>query len=96
MKQRIYIDTSVVGGCFDEEFEFESIRFFKMLEKNFFKILISPVLIKELEDAPKIVKEKLARIPRDKVEYLELNEDALFLRNLYNELPRRKRTGYQF
>jgi len=23
-KLRIYVDTSVIGGCFDEEFEYES------------------------------------------------------------------------
>lgn len=29
MKQRIYIDTSVVGGYFDDEFSAETIPFFE-------------------------------------------------------------------
>ncbi|MFH1050013.1 MAG: hypothetical protein V1779_03670 [bacterium] len=83
MKPRIYIDTSVVGGCFDKEFEFDSLRFFEMHEHDYFKILVSPILLKEMEFAPQKVKEKLAKISNDKIEYLEINNDALFLRDQY-------------
>ena len=31
-KLRIYIDTSVIGGCFDEEFDVESNQLIKMAE----------------------------------------------------------------
>jgi hypothetical protein len=34
MKQRIYIDTSVVGGYFDEEFKDVSIALFQRLENG--------------------------------------------------------------
>jgi len=34
MKQRIYIDTSVVGGYFDEEFEEATKLFLKKLSKQ--------------------------------------------------------------
>jgi len=30
---RVYIDTSVVGGCFDEEFNQESIELFEMAKQ---------------------------------------------------------------
>ena len=33
MKQRIYIDTSVVGGYFDEEFKDDTLPLFERLEK---------------------------------------------------------------
>jgi len=41
MKQRIYIDTSVVGGYFDKEFDEATVKFFKRLEKNEPKDLIN-------------------------------------------------------
>ncbi len=34
MKQRIYIDTSVVGGYFDEEFKEDTIKLFERFENN--------------------------------------------------------------
>jgi hypothetical protein len=34
MKHRIYIDTSVVGGYFDEEFKEATINLFERLEKR--------------------------------------------------------------
>jgi len=34
MKQRIYIDTSVVGGYFDEEFSESTRELFKRFENN--------------------------------------------------------------
>ncbi len=83
MKPRIYIDTSVIGGCLDEEFDKESIRFFDMVEKNLINILISPIFIYELEGAPQKVKDILSKTARDRIEYLELTDEAIELRNLY-------------
>lgn len=34
MKQRIYIDTSVVGGYFDDEFSEDTIPFFERVKKG--------------------------------------------------------------
>ena len=34
MRQRIYIDTSVVGGYYDEEFKEATIQLFERLDKN--------------------------------------------------------------
>lgn len=43
MKQRIYIDTSVFGGYFDEEFSAHAIPLFDRIEKNEFILLYSTV-----------------------------------------------------
>ena len=40
MKQRIYIDTSVVGGYFDEEFEEATIKLFDRLDNDEIKFVI--------------------------------------------------------
>jgi phosphopantetheine adenylyltransferase len=62
MVQRIYIDTSVIGGCFDEEFSIWS----NLLVKEFLlgqkTAIISDITIDEIQDAPKPVQEKLEEI----------------------------------
>ena len=57
MKQRIYIDTSVFGGHFDEEFKEHTIPMFKRIKEGEFIILYSTVTQDELENAPEKVKE---------------------------------------
>ena len=41
MKTRIYIDTSVLGGFFDEEFQEDTKRFYKWFEENDVVFVIS-------------------------------------------------------
>jgi len=57
MKQRVYIDTSVVGGYFDEEFSQETIPFFDRIKNGELKIIISDILQAELFRAPEFIKE---------------------------------------
>jgi hypothetical protein len=70
MVQRIYIDTSVIGGCFDEEFSIWS----NLLVKEFLlgqkTAIISDITIDEIQDAPKPVQEKLEEIIKS--DYKEL------------------------
>jgi hypothetical protein len=49
MKQRIYIDTSVVGGYFDKEFAKDTIPFFERIRRGEYIILLSDILEQELE-----------------------------------------------
>ncbi len=53
MKQRIYIDTSVVGGYFDEEFSDVTKKLFKQLVDNEIIFVVSDLLDLELSGAPK-------------------------------------------
>ncbi|MEO6883125.1 MAG: PIN domain-containing protein [Bacteroidia bacterium] len=50
---RVYIDTSVIGGYFDEEFEEWTIKLFKEFEKRTKIPVVSDLTIQELENAPK-------------------------------------------
>ena len=43
-KDRIYIDTSIVGGYFDVEFEFETKLLFERLEKKEIIFVISDLM----------------------------------------------------
>ena len=83
MRQRIYIDTSIVGGYFDEEFKEATIKLFERLEKNEVVFVISDLLDVELLNAPKIVKEHLFHFSVDKFERLELTEEAILLADTY-------------
>jgi hypothetical protein len=56
MKQRIYIDTSVVGGCEDEEFSMRSIQLFEEFRQGLRIAIISDLTRHELECAPETVK----------------------------------------
>lgn len=83
MKQRIYIDTSVVGGFFDEEFKDATQRLFKRLEDNEVKFVISDLLELELIQAPKPVNELLLKYPTDRFERIELTEEIMILADRY-------------
>ena len=51
-QQRIYIDTSIVGGFFDIEFEKETKMLFERLENREVIFVVSDLLREELKDAP--------------------------------------------
>jgi predicted nucleic acid-binding protein len=65
MKQRIYIDTSVFGGHFDEEFAAHTIPLFDRLKNNEFTLLFSTVTQDELATAPQSVKKLVKSIKVD-------------------------------
>ena len=83
MKQKIYIDTSVVGGYFDEEFSEATIALFKRLEKDEIVFVISDLLDLELINAPQKVRELLYNYSADKFERVELTEEAVKLADTY-------------
>ena len=83
MKQRIYIDTSVVGGYFDEEFKEATIKLFERLDNNEIIFVVSDLLDLELINAPQNVKEHLLKYSADKFQRVELNEEAIKLADTY-------------
>jgi predicted nucleic acid-binding protein len=83
MKLRIYIDTSVVGGYFDEEFKEDTIKLFERLENNEILFVISDLLDLELLNAPQHVRELLLNYSANKFERIELTQEATMLANTY-------------
>ena len=83
MIERIYIDTAVVGGFFDEEFSEPTKRLFKRLENNEVKFVISDLLVLELTNAPKHVSELLLNYANDKFERIELTDETTNLADQY-------------
>ena len=80
---RIYVDTSVIGGCFDEEFETESNQLVKMAEDGKAVLLISDELVAEIQYAPEVVQDRLFSLPVHCFERLETTEEAVALHDAY-------------
>ena len=83
MKQRVYIDTSVVGGYFDDEFAEGTIPFFELVNSGKIMIIVSDLLDAELLRAPDFVKELLNNIDEENIERLSLDEEAAILGDKY-------------
>jgi len=83
MKQRIYIDTSVIGGYFDEEFKDATRELFKRFENNEITFVVSDLLDLELIGAPKNVRELPHKFSADKFERVELTDEASLLADTY-------------
>jgi len=80
---RIYADTSTIGGCFDEEFAQDSLRLIEALQKKQFVLLLSQIVIKELEPAPERVRHLLTTLPTTHIERVEITNEIIELRNAY-------------
>lgn len=76
--QRIYIDTSVLGGYFDKEFDIATQRLFDEVKKGEYKVVISNITEGELLNAPERVRTLLNDLNID-YEVLKLTDDAVYL-----------------
>ena len=83
MKQRIYVDTSVFGGYFDEEFSEHTIPLFDRLRNNEFILLFSTVTQDELENAPEKIKELVKSLKIESTEFLDTTDEAIDLATAY-------------
>ena len=83
MKQRIYLDTSVFGGHFDEEFKEHTVPLFDRIKAGEFVILYSTVTQDELENAPEKIKEFVRNLGTDLTEFIETTDEAVDLGTEY-------------
>jgi predicted nucleic acid-binding protein len=82
-KLNLYIDTSVIGGYYDVEFEEETKILFDSILNNEFHVFYSSVTEDELINAPKKVRELLDLIPNENKTRIELTEEAVMLGDTY-------------
>lgn len=54
---RVYADTSVFGGAFDEEFSAASREFFDQARDGYFRLAISSLVEREIRRAPATVQD---------------------------------------
>jgi predicted nucleic acid-binding protein len=83
MKQRLYIDTSVFGGFFDEEFSEFTKPLFERLQNGEFRLLFSTVTQDELNSAPERVKKLVISLKAENTEFLETIDEAVELASQY-------------
>ena len=83
MKQRLYIDTSVFGGYFDDEFAEFTRPLFNRLQNGEFRLLFSTVTQDELNPAPEKVKELVRDLKIENTEFIETNDEAVELATQY-------------
>ncbi len=85
IKFRIYIDTSVIGGCFDDEFaEYSKLLFQEFIEGKKIAV-VSNITLKELKQAPENIRNKFEEIPKENIDYVGLTEEAEELAQKYIE-----------
>lgn len=83
MKQRIYIDTSVIGGCEDEEFSEWSVQLFEEFRQGLRIAVVSDLTRKEIEKAPENVRKVLSSLADANIENVFLSEEAERLAKSY-------------
>lgn len=82
-KIRVYADTSVFGGCYDDEFSRASRAFFDSVTRGQFRLVLSAVTAEELAAAPERVRALLDSVPSEHLEYHEISSDMEQLRDAY-------------
>jgi predicted nucleic acid-binding protein len=82
-RQRIYIDTSVVGGFFDIKFEEETKMLFQRLENKEIVFVISDLLREELKGAPEWVRNLLDNYDENSLEKVMLTDESRELADKY-------------
>ena len=79
---RVYADTSVFGGSFDEEFEEASRLFFEEIRRGRLMLVTSAIVRREVEDAPPDVSALFREMLRH-AELAEVSEGAVRLQKAY-------------
>ena len=79
---KVYADTSVIGGVFDVEFKRDSVKFFDLVKRNYFKLVISPVVIDEIKPAGSDINAFFNTI-LSYAEIVSIDNEALDLRQAY-------------
>lgn len=82
-KMRLYIDTCVLGGYFDTAFSIESVRLIHALHEGKAVVLVGEPLIQEIQRARKEIRDLVDKLPTNKTEFLQVDEDVRSLRDNY-------------
>ena len=83
MIQRFYIDTSVIGGVFDTEFEEHSTILMEKVRLGQIKAVISEITEIEIMKARKEIRDFYNSLPKDNIEFVEITEDAVMIADTY-------------
>ena len=82
-KINIYVDTSVIGGCCDLEFQEWSNGILKDFQSGTFGLLLSELIDAEIEDAPDEVTKIYVKFRNCTDKIIELSSEAIELAEAY-------------
>jgi len=80
---KIYTDTSVIGGCFDEEFKEWSNALFEEFVAGTKQLMLSDLTLQELELARQEIREKVKQVPDKHRVEISINDEAIKLAETY-------------
>jgi predicted nucleic acid-binding protein len=80
---KVYTDTSVIGGCFDEEFKEWSNALFQEFIVGTKQIMLSDLTLQELELARKEVRDKVKEIPEQNIFGITIDDEVIQLAETY-------------
>lgn len=83
VRPRIYVDTSVIGGCEDAEWSEDSRRLMECFGRGEFLLVVSDITLAELATAPAEVRVHLSRVPEAQIEAVELSAESRELGDAY-------------
>jgi len=81
----VYVDTSVYGGCEEDNFQGPSRRLMDLCRRGEMDLVVSEVLLDELRPAPKAVRDVLRRIGPDRWTMIEEVDEIEALARRYIE-----------
>ena len=84
-KLRIYIDTSVIGGCFDHEFALWSNGLMEDFRNGRYQAVLSDITAAEIEPAGDSIRQIYAELLDIGSEVLQVTEEVLSLATAYSE-----------
>lgn len=85
---KFYLDTSVFGGIFDKEFEYDTAEFLKYVREIRAEVIYSNIVVKELEQSPEHVKNVIQLLEVEKkinTRRININDAAENLAKTYIE-----------
>ena len=83
MKPRLYFDTSVFGGIYDEEFEEITTLLFEKVKLGQIICVYSDLSITELKNAPENVRNYFEALSKKNMEFVQVTEEAFTLAEIY-------------
>ena len=81
--QRIYLDTSVIGGYYDTEFEEDTRILFEKIKLGQFHVVLSDITEGELQEAPEMIRNLFIELSVGSATKIELTEEAVQLADTY-------------
>ncbi|MHA4809913.1 type II toxin-antitoxin system VapC family toxin [Flavitalea flava] len=81
--QRIYLDTSVIGGYYDSEFEEDTRILFEKIKLEQFHVILSDITEGELQEAPEMIRNLFIELSAGLSTKIELTEEAVQLADTY-------------